>query len=275
MLGPRFLPTHRWVTGLAPAFVAAAFYGAATFQVLALSEIQRQDLPPPAQTQAAPDSVPNGTVPLPGPIEPGSEGEQIEPDAVDPQPTGPIPDGAAPTEVEPEGEDVPDSTARPGVDPEAATPAILYDLALLPEPVRRMHRLIVEACKSGDIQALRPLLGSGEGMTQLSFGGVEGDPIAFLKGLSGDGEGHEILAILLEVLNAGYVHLDSGSETELYVWPYFFAVPLDSLTAPQRVELFTIVTAGDYEDMKNFGAYIFYRVGITPEGRWAFFVAGD
>ena len=27
--------------------------------------------------------------------------------------------------------------------------------------------------------------------------------------------------------------------------------------------------------MKTYGTYIFYRVGITPEGRWAFFVAGD
>jgi hypothetical protein len=52
-------------------------------------------------------------------------------------------------------------------------------------------------------------------------------------------------------------------------------VPLDRLTPPQRVELFKIVTAGDYEDMKSYGAYIFYRVGITPDGRWQFFVAGD
>jgi hypothetical protein len=41
------------------------------------------------------------------------------------------------------------------------------------------------------------------------------------------------------------------------------------------VELFKIITAGDYEDMKTFDAYVFYRVGITPQGRWAFFVAGD
>ena len=34
-------------------------------------------------------------------------------------------------------------------------------------------------------------------------------------------------------------------------------------------------TGGDYEDMKNFGAYIFYRAGITPDGRWRFFVSGD
>ena len=47
------------------------------------------------------------------------------------------------------------------------------------------------------------------------------------------------------------------------------------LTAPQRVELFKIVKAGDFDDMKTYGTYIFYRVGITPDGRWSFFVAGD
>ena len=138
-----------------------------------------------------------------------------------------------------------------------------------------MHDLIVEAAKSGDIEKLRPLLGMGDDMTQLSFGGIDGDPIAFLKGLSGDPEGQEILAIMEEVLNAGYVHLDAGTPNEIYVWPYFFGIPLDKLDSRQKVELFKIVTAGDYEDMKQFGTYIFYRVGITPEGRWAFFVAGE
>ena len=38
---------------------------------------------------------------------------------------------------------------------------------------------------------------------------------------------------------------------------------------------FRLPTHGDFEDMKSFGAYNFYRVGITPQGRWRFFVAGD
>src|SRR5690606_36667650 len=127
-----------------------------------------------------------------------------------------------------------------------------------------------------DIEALRPLLAtSSESPTQLSLGARDGDPIDFLREMSGDEEGHEILAILMEVLEAGYVHTEIGTENEIYLWPYFFAVPLETLTAPQRVELFRLVTAGDYEDMKNFGAYIFYRTGIRPDGSWAFFVAGD
>ena len=71
------------------------------------------------------------------------------------------------------------------------------------------------------------------------------------------------------------MHFDKGTENELYVWPYFFALPLEQLSAMQKVELFRLVTYGDYQDMKDFGGYIFYRVGITPSGRWEFFVAGD
>ena len=151
----------------------------------------------------------------------------------------------------------------------------MTDLDQLPAPARRMRELILEASQTGDVEALRPLIGTGSQITQLSLGGIEGDPVNFLREISGDGEGHEILAILQEVLEAGFVRMDAGTPHELYVWPYFFAYPLDKLDARQRVELFRIVTAGDYEDMRLFGGYNFYRAGISPEGQWVFFVAGD
>ena len=235
-------------------------------QAFALSEIKPDETAPPEVTDPTPlpDLTPDrsGEVPMPNPVRP-------------PQNTAPPDGGPAQTQpTEPDELDTADP-ARPHVDPDAAVPEIIYDLSRLPGPTRRMRELILEATKSGDIDKLRPLLGMGDGATTLSFGGVEGDLIEFLKQQSGDGEGHEILAILEEVLEAGFVHIDAGKPEELYVWPYFFAVPIEKLTPPQRVELFRIVTAGDYEDMKNYGAYIFYRVGITPEGRWMFFVAGD
>jgi hypothetical protein len=165
--------------------------------------------------------------------------------------------------------------ARPNVDPNAPLPDVIYDLNKLPEPVRKMHDALVAACKSGDIEKLRPLLSTGNEATQLTLGEMDEDPIKFLHDQAGDQGGQEILAIMEEILDAGYVHLDAGKPQELYVWPYFFALPLDRLNAPQRVELFRIITAGDYEDMKSVGAYVFYRLGITPQGKWAFFVAGD
>ncbi len=157
----------------------------------------------------------------------------------------------------------------------AAPPQPQFDLAALPFSARKMHELLLEAVKAGDIEKLRAYIGTGDNMTLLSFGGIEGDPIEFLKSLSGDGEGYEIMAILQDVLQAGFVKLEAGSENEIYIWPYFHSLPIDKLTPVQRVDLYRIVTHGDYEDMKGFGAYNFYRVGITPDGRWQFFVAGD
>lgn len=227
----------------------------------ALSEIQRENLPSPVEPPANNDAAPGTSVPAPDPL--GSK---------------PL-DGSQPVEdtdrTEPEAPAGSGGITSPRADPDAPPPPVVYDLDKLPEPVKRMHGLIVEACKSGDIEKLRPLIGQGNQMTQLSLSDIEGDPITFLKGLSGDSDGREILAILEEVLSAGYVHVDTGTPQELYVWPYFFALPLDKLDPKQRVELFKLVTASDYDDMKQFGAYIFYRVGITPAGQWMFFVAGE
>src|SRR5690606_18200029 len=104
---------------------------------------------------------------------------------------------------------------------------------------------------------------------------AKSDPVDFLKSLSGDEDGAEILAIMLEVLEAGYVHVDRGTPQEMYIWPYFARYPIDRLSPSQMVELFKLITAGDFEDMKSFGTYVFYRLGITPDGRWSYFVAGD
>lgn len=248
---------RRGARALVALMLAGASLALSPLPASALSEIKREELPTSPSPAAEKESpFPGNAVPLPGPIQMPRDRD--------------APAGANDGEPR-ESEDL----IGPEEEPDTALPEILYDLTRLPEPARRMHGLILEACRSGDIEALRPLIGPGEDGTQLSFSASDSDPIAFLKELSGDDDGHEILAILQEVLGAGFVHLDAGAESELYVWPYFFAVPLDRLTAPQRVELFTIVTAGDYEDMKAYGAYIFYRVGITPDGRWAFFVAGD
>lgn len=226
-----------------------------------LSEIQREDLPAPQQPGAQP---PSPTTTGPAPTIPPSDA---------PGGAAPADEGSAPDASEPgddDGQQGGDAAAE-----NAPLPEVSYDLAALPEPVRRMRDLLIEACKAADIERLRMLLGTGDDATQVSLGETDGDVIDFLKRSSGDGQGLEILAILEEVLSAGYVHTDAGTQEELYVWPYFFAVPLDKLTNRQKVELYKIVTSSDVEEMKTFGAYIFYRVGITPEGRWAFFVAGD
>ncbi|WP_114390334.1 hypothetical protein [Notoacmeibacter marinus] len=281
--------------GAATAGPIAPPNGAATEPVVSDDASPPSELPPLDDSQApAPTGEPGPveTAPLPPPSAPGDDG----PDASEaPTPSNaPVPDASAPIPA-PEASETPlieapvaeeqespvetpplggDAVAEPA--PEIAPPPpVSHDISALPEPVARMCQLILEAARSGDVERLRPLLGMGERQTTLSLGGVDGDVIAFLKEVSGDEEGQEILAILSEVLEAGYVHFDEGEKTELYVWPYFFGRSLKTLTPEQKVELFRIVTAGDYADMLQIGAYVFYRVGITPDGEWAFFVAGD
>jgi hypothetical protein len=153
-------------------------------------------------------------------------------------------------------------------------PTVEYDPTKLPPPVRRLREQIIEAAATGDPERLRPIFEANGEPPVLSFNELD-DPIETLKSLSGDAEGREILAILIEVLEAGYVHVDPGTPEELYIWPYFARYPVDALTPAQLVELFKLVYSGDYEDMKAYGAYISYRIGIGPDGTWRFFLVGD
>lgn len=259
-----FNPGSAAIRLLAGTFLVTSAVLSATVDASALSEIKQEQVTPPTDESVETQPLP------PADAAPSTDPAQTTPPADEPE--MPSEEGAESGNDETVGKQ---QLGRPEIDPNAPLPEIIYDLDRLPEPVKRMRNLIIEAVKSGDIEALRPLIGSGSEGTLLSLGGVEGDPIAFLKEGYSDSDGQELLAILEEVLNAGYVHLDAGKPEELYVWPYFVAVPLERLDPRQRVELFKIVTAYDYEEMKASGAYTFYRTAISPDGHWEFFVAGD
>lgn len=161
--------------------------------------------------------------------------------------------------------------------PTMADPAeaeIRTDLSKLPEPVRKMHSAILEAACSGDIEMLRPILEMNELRPTVSFGGAD-DPIRYWKKTSGDSEGRQILAILVEILEMPYVHINAGKAVEMFVWPYLAEVSLAELAPPQLVDLYRLVTPEQAKTMKDFGGYIHYRLGIGPDGTWHYFVAGD
>jgi len=166
------------------------------------------------------------------------------------------------------------SAERADAPADLAPPQVLYNTAILPKPVARMHAQLKEAAEYGDLQRIRMILESNELPPTLSFTEI-GDPIDFLKESSGDGEGFEILAILADTLDSGFVHVDVGTPQEMYIWPYFARYPLQDLAPDQKVEMYRIITAGDFAEMEQFGAWTFYRVGIGPDGTLHYFVAGD
>lgn len=158
--------------------------------------------------------------------------------------------------------------------PEQALPEVIRDVSRLPEKVRKTRERILEAARTGDLNKVVTVMQTNEMMPVFSFGGG-GDPVEYWKSNYPDSEGLEVLGILVDILEMPFVHLDRGTPQEMYVWPYFYGIPLNQLTPEQKVELFRIVTGSDWREMQEFGAYIFFRVGIAPDGVWHFFVAGD
>jgi len=188
-------------------------------------------------------------------------------------------DKALPGDGTETGEDKPDSGQEPKEsaepeEPAAPLPQIHYGEDGLPAAVKQMRADLLQAAKAADFDRLRLIYDANEAPPTLSFGET-GDPIDFLKQSSGDPDGYEILAIMIEVLQAGWVHKNPGQPNEMYVWPYFAEIPLHHLSPAQKVELYKIVTSTDFEEMENFGSYIFYRLGIGADGTWYYFVAGD
>ena len=153
-------------------------------------------------------------------------------------------------------------------------PEILRDVSALPEPVRKLHERILVAARNGDLAAVAAIMKEQKSLPTFSVGG-DPEPVQFWKNSFPDSDGLEVLSSLIEVLESPFVLIEKGTPNEVFVWPYFHAIPLEKLTAPQRVELFRLVTAFDYKEMQKFGAYNFFRVGISPDGAWQFFIAGD
>jgi hypothetical protein len=232
---------------------------------MALSEIQTVE--PTAPTTGAPEG---GTLVPPG----GSVVREALKDAL--PGTGVPAGGGAPVPSPQVPSPTPDITGPSGPSIDVPELPVQRDTTTIPLEVQALRGLILEAARSGDIEKLRPILGTGDEAAQLSLtDGPLDDPVAYLRDTGGLPDGTEILAIMLDILESGFVLMDEGTPDAIYVWPYFVGRPLETLTPPERVELLRIVTAGDLEDMQAYGAYTFYRLGITPQGKLAFFLAGD
>lgn len=132
----------------------------------------------------------------------------------------------------------------------------------LPEPVAETHAALLEAARSGDYEALRPLIPEEFSYT---FGGdFEGGPIAYWQFVQEEG-GERPIEVLAQILLMPYT-LVGGT----YVWPFAFDKQQEELTGYERRLLGELAA--------DFGAgsgYLGWRAGIEPDGTWSFFIAGD
>lgn len=169
-------------------------------RALALSELK-----PAQNTESEPQAQNGGEPQQPQPPEP----DEIEGDS-----EGiPLPDPL----VDRSAGQANQKPATPDNAPEMSV-VIEHDISKAPEAVRKLRQEIMDAAASGDIEKLRPFIAAGQ--KEFRIDGNDGeDPIAALKSYSGDPDGLEVMAIIIDLLSTGYAHVDAGTPDEAYVFP--------------------------------------------------------
>ncbi|MCB1549069.1 MAG: hypothetical protein KDJ41_14725 [Hyphomicrobiaceae bacterium] len=178
------------------------------------------------------------------------------------------------------------TAARDGAKTPAAAPApkgkqpaptkpldIKHGTEGLPVPVQEMREAILAAARSGRIDELKTAIEWNELRPAFSSKPVA-DPIAFLKSLAGDAEGREILAVLVTILESGYVTLPLGRDLEnnrIFVWPYYAELPPAELTPAQEVDAYRLVRPAELKAMREKKKYTSWRLAIGADGTWHYF----
>jgi hypothetical protein len=158
--------------------------------------------------------------------------------------------------------------------PAASVVRLEHDPARLPEKVREMRDAILAAARSGDIEALRTPLEWNE--LKPEIGGSQGaDPVAVWRKASGDGEGREILAVLIDVLEAPYAVVDAGGKDARFVWPGYAEVALSSLSPADEVGLYRLLRPAEANAMRDAGRWTWWRLVIGADGTWHSFVKAE
>ena len=137
----------------------------------------------------------------------------------------------------------------------------------LPTAVEMMRAAIVTAANAHDYDALAALI-PDSGFT-FSYGAGD-SAIDYWKDLEAAGE------TPLETM-AGLLALRHTRAGDIYVWPWAYDRDPANLTGTQKDALAGAgaATRKQLDQMSELGHYLGWRLGITRDGTWVFFVAGD
>lgn len=139
----------------------------------------------------------------------------------------------------------------------------------LPVNARDTRDALAAAAESGDIEELRQW-----GDIPPDLGPAQKDPIAYWRKISRDGEGREVLSVLLNLLALPPARLPIGSDPEnniVFVWPYLAELPLDKLTRAQEVELYRLMPPDAAKAMREKKKWTWWRLAIGADGSWRAF----
>jgi hypothetical protein len=170
---------------------------------------------------------------------------------------------------------VPTTTTGPATTspPEAATCSAVglappSDQTGLPEQVAQARTAIAAAAIACDYETLEALA-SPDLNTSFGGGGFDNLPDWEAAGT------YPALALLVKVFDTPYAvqHIEG---VDWYVWPSAFAYDTwEEIPEADLEALLEVYTQEELDQIATFGSYAGWRIGITEEGDWRFFVAGD
>lgn len=137
-------------------------------------------------------------------------------------------------------------------------------VAGLTDAAAATREVLLQAAHECDWEALRAEIGDE---FTFSYGASE-DAITYWQDL--EERGTPITAILVHLLQMDHV-VEEG--TEFVVWPAVMVLGEDA-TEEQWEQVEAIHTPEEIATYHEHG-YLGWRVGITPDGEWQYFVAGD
>jgi hypothetical protein len=142
------------------------------------------------------------------------------------------------------------------------------DLSALPERVRAMRELILEAVESGDIEDLRRAVERNETLPIFATGAQRprtfADVVEFLKMRSFDGQGRETLDIIAAIFDQPYAKITRGPVVT-YEWPAFPKQPDED----ERREMWRCMRFASLTSTAD--TLGIERVGIGADGTWHYF----
>jgi hypothetical protein len=161
----------------------------------------------------------------------------------------------------------PATTAAAGCS--AAGLAVPADQPGLPGPVAETRQAIAAAAIACDFPRLQYLAGDD---LVTSFGGGGFEHLVELEE-AGD---EEPMRLLVELLGLPFADQDYVGLPRHFYWPSAFVYDSwEEIPDPDLEALLTVYTREELDQIATFGSYAGWRVGITEDGDWRFFVAGD
>jgi hypothetical protein len=152
--------------------------------------------------------------------------------------------------------------------PQNITPEPLAPQAGLPEVVEKTRQAIYIAALTRDYDKLAALA-TYPNFTY-SFGMPYPEGFSGFLRIAAKDEGVSAFDIIPRLLKTPYAY-----SNQIYTWPGLFTKEPIKWTAEDIAVLKTFFTDEEIEKYRQYGGYLYYRLGINSKGEWIYYIAGD